>query len=86
MYGLKFVQGDSKKPAEDDNSEEKKSNKPLNIYAKTFVQNDSKKPAEDDNSEEKKKSNKPLNIWAKTFVQGKQADIDNNWKSQLLTY
>jgi len=70
---------------EDDNSGEKrKSNKPLNIWAKTFVQNDSKKSAEDDNSGEKKKSDKQLNVWAKTFVP-KPVDIDN-WKSQLLTY
>ena len=52
IYAKTFVKKDSKKPAEDDNSEEKSSNKPLNIYAKTFVQKDSKKPAEDDNSEE----------------------------------
>ena len=45
-----FVQGDSKKPAEDDNSGKNlKSDKELNVWAKTFVQNDSKKPAEDNN-------------------------------------
>ena len=67
---------------DDDNSwKNKKSSKPLNIYAKTFVQKDSKKPAEDDNSEEKKKSSKPLNIYAKTFVQKdskKPAEDDNS--------
>ena len=62
---------------EDDKSDEKKSNKSLNIWAKTFVSQDSKKPAENDKLNEEKKPHKP-NIDTLSFMP--------SWKRQLLTY
>ena len=61
----------------DDKSDKKKSNKSLNIWAKTFVSQDSKKPAENDKLNEEKKPHKP-NIDTLSFMP--------SWKRQLLTY